>query len=167
MQTTTRNPTNIITGVDPTSGLDDAGVGGRQEPRRIPSGGGGYLDVCTKTERAIYEKMLTDNRIDELKAHGLSDIWIEVAEALGYDQFIYIWQILDKKNVTKGHHDNARIRIPIFAQFLKFQRNKYIVYLSKKGETPEKIKIILRKNLCEDLTIRHIIRLLEKGNIEK
>jgi len=166
MSTQSRNSITGMNDKDTRPGLDSAGVGGRQEHRCTPNRGGGYLDICKKSEKAIYEKMLNDSRIDELKAHGLSDTWIEVAEDIGYDQFIRIWQILDKKNINKGHHDNARIRIPIFAQFLKFQRNKYILHLSEIGHSPEEIKNILKKDLCEDLTIRHINRLLLKGTIK-
>lgn len=166
MTTETRNSNIEMKDMNSSPDSDLEGVGGRQELGDTLSRGGGYLDVCTKTARSIYDKMLIDSRIDELKAHGLADIWIEVAEAIGYDDFIYIWQILDKKNIEMSHRDNARIRIPIFSKFLKFQRNKYIFHLSEKNETPESIQKILKRDLCENLTIHHIIRIIGKANIK-
>lgn len=167
MTTETRNSDAEMKGISNSPDSDLAGVGGRQELRDTPSRGGGYLDVCTKSERSIYAKMLVDQRINELKAHGLADIWIEVAEAIGYDAFIDIWQILDKKNIGMTNRDNGRLRIPLFSNFLKFQRNKYIFYLSKNNETPISIQKILKKELCEELTIQHIYRILEKANLQE
>ncbi len=166
MDTTTRNSNHVMTGDDRRTGLGGTGVGGRQEHSNLPQRGGGYLDVCTKTARGIYEKMLVDNRIDELKEYGLSEMWVEVAEAIGYDQFIHIWQILDKRNIQMGNQDNARMRVPMFTRYMKFQRNKYIYHLSAENLTPKEIQATLKKNLCEDLTVTHIARVLNRGNIK-
>lgn len=163
MTTGTRNSDNGIE----DSGAQSVGVGGRQDNTNAPQWGGGYLDVYPKSAKAFYKKMLTDNRMDDLRQHGLSDFWLEVAEAIGYDHFVSMWQILDKRNNNMNCKDSERIRVPFFSQFLKFQRNKYIVSLGGLGKKAEHIKYLLKKELCEDLTVNHIKRVLRKHNIKK
>ena len=163
MTTGTRNSNSVIEGLDTHS----EGVGGRQDNTNTPQWGGGYLDVYPKSAKAFYQKMLADNRIDDLRSHGLADYWIEIAESIGYDNFVCMWQILDKKNNHMNCKDSSRIRVPFFSQFLKFQRNKYILFLRESGKKTSHIQYLLKKELCENLTVVHILRIIKKHTIKK
>lgn len=166
MTTQSRNSDAGINDMDTHVSVDVIGVGGRREHDPSPRRGGGYLDVCTKNAGAFYEKMLTDKRISDLRRHGLADIWIEIAERIGYDAFLQMWQILDKKNIDAGICDNNRIRVPVFSRFIKFQRNKYICQLDALGKSPKTIKHIIKTELSENLSTTHIYRILVKAKLK-
>ena len=79
------------------------GVGARHPTPPAPRQGGGYLEIYTSSEfgfrpseknhAAAPEK---DPRLQQLREIGLNHIWQEVAGAIGYDNFIKMWQILEK-----------------------------------------------------------------------
>jgi len=141
------------------------GVGGRHRDRGTPTGGGGYLDICSESETAFME-MRDDPRLRELADMGLGSMWLRVADAVGVDNFMRVWLILDEKNmeVPPGLRDQARIRIPLFSRYLRFQRNKLITSLSA-DHSPVEIQKIIKASLCEDVSTTHISRIIKKNKV--
>lgn len=138
--------------------------GGTAEQPYTPAGGGGYQDKCSilnfghpqKTAKKI------DPRIEELRQMGLQAVWIDIAEDIGIDAFMRVWMILDADTTNIG--DDGRIFVPIrsFKTYQRFQRNRYIEALDAIGKTPKEIKEILTSELCEVISLRHILRLIKK-----
>lgn len=141
------------------------GVGGRHEDRATPAGGGGYLDVCSKTDSA-FQATADDPRIRELADMGLGSTWLRVAGAVGIENFMRVWLILDERNmeVPPGLRDQARIRVPLFSRYLRFQRNKLIISLSA-DHSPTEIQKIIKVKLCEDVSTTHISRIIKKNKV--
>ena len=141
------------------------GVGGRQPATDTPSEGGGYLDICT-TDNPWFGPP-RDPRLDELRRLGLSRRWIQIAETIGFDAFMSVWQILDEDNHGRGpsERENVRIQVPLFAKYLRFQRNRYILALDQTGMPPHEIKRKVRDVLREDVSIGHINRIVREGKL--
>ena len=68
------------------AGAGPRGVGGRLGEGAGRAPGGGYPDICTGDGSGV-----GDPRLDELRAIGLADHWIRVAEAIGVDAFVLVW----------------------------------------------------------------------------
>lgn len=139
------------------------GVGGRQPIDPLLARGGGYQDICTISKPSF--RGSEDPRIDFLKKIGLSDLWIEIAEVIGFDDFIYIWRILDRDNIGAPSEARAtnRVRVPGFNRFHKFLRNKLILQLSQSGKKPAEIKAKLHSLLRENISARHVVRIIQSG----
>lgn len=151
-------------GIRPAAAPVDAsaqGVGGRQGGSLSSLEGGGYQDVYTP-QGFIFKKN-GDPRIDELRAMGLGKKWIEIAERIGVDAFLEVWQILDSGGAS--HREEVRIYIPAFNTYLRFQRNRLIVALAEQGHDDVSIQQSLRKHLCEEISRRHITRIVAKLRI--
>ncbi len=143
-----------------------AGVGGRQKETHTPLTGGGYLDICTEIDSRIEKNV--DPRLDELCDMGLGQLWIHIAKHIGVDAFLFVWQVLDKKNISAppGCYDKARIRVPQFSRYIHYQRNKVIVALSNEGLSTKEIQKRIKTDLCEDITVRHIQRIIKRCKIK-
>ncbi|HLP99413.1 MAG TPA: hypothetical protein VK149_13330 [Sideroxyarcus sp.] len=104
-----------------------------------------------------------DPRLDELNRMGLQRCWLDVAEEIGVDAFLRLWRRLDRAIEAKD--DGGRLLIPIrkYKIYLKFQRNRYIEELDAQGVSPADIKRTLEKQLCEQISIRNISRILQKA----
>lgn len=135
-------------------------VGGRQAPAPSPAGGGGYQNICTvlNFDASAAEKK-RDPRLEELRQMGLQRIWCEVAEVIGVDALLKMWRILDSDPESIG--DNGRLILPLcrYNTFLRYQRNRYIETLAEMGEKPRDIQRILKAQLCEEISLRHISRI--------
>lgn len=141
-----------------------AGVGGRQGDSVLSPGGGGYLDICPVLNfRPMGEQKKRDPRMEELKKMGLQQVWIKVAEEIGVDAFLRTWRILDGD--PGSYNDRGRLEIPLrsYSSYLKFQRNRYIETLTQTGCTAPEIRERLNKQLCEQISLRHISRIQKKG----
>jgi len=107
--------------------------------------------------------MQTDHRLAELRATGIANIWIEIADAIGFDAFMRVWSILDRDNLLYGgHRETMRINVPQMRTYLRYQRNSYIRSLATSGLTTVQIRDRIRKDLGERLSIRHLDRIIHR-----
>lgn len=139
------------------------GVGGRHRNTPQPTEGGGYLDIYTKIGAP-------DPRLAELADMGLSSNWLRVAAAIGVDAFLETWRILDEVNQNSDRDSSRlRMRMPLFIQYLKYQRNKVVYSLSEAGLTPKEIKKKIKRDLGEDLSEIYISKLIytRKNKLKK
>src|SRR5690606_38227224 len=84
-------------------------VGGRHGLGRPAPSGGGYLDNCIGLNFRPQKKR--DPRLDELYTMGLPAMWLEVAEAIGVDNFLVTWRILDAN--PSNYEDNGMKLVPL------------------------------------------------------
>ena len=172
-----RSPAGEIVQACLCGGDQEPGVGARQGGRATPQGGGGYQDVCTAPNG---EKKSTaaprvapspvpgaptdrDPRLAELRAMGLQRSWIRVAEEIGVDALLAAWRILDAD--PSSSYDGTTLRVPLrsYKTFLKYQRNRYVEDLARRGLPPDEIRRRLLRQLGESVSIRHIKRLAAGG----
>lgn len=137
------------------------GVGARQAPRQPQAGGGGYLNGCTASE------LRADVRLRELAEIGLSATWLSVAQQLGYDQFVSMWRLLSSDPGLRNDDDQIELRLRPFRAFERYQRNRYIATLVQSGIKPSEIHQMVRQDLGERLSYRHIKRLAAAGRARK
>ena len=144
------------------------GVGGRRIEKAPGAGGGGYLDICKKSGAAFHVAGDGDPRLQELMEMGLGALWIRVAHCIGVDRFLTVWEILDEENsnAPPGLRDQVRLRVPLFSRFMRYQRNKLILSLEGEGLPPSEIQRVIKRELCEEVTTRHISRIIEKHKIK-
>lgn len=139
------------------------GVGGRQAPTPASPRGGGYPDICKVLNFDITAaQKKRDPRLEELRQMGLQRIWLDVAEEIGVDALLKMWRIVDNDPDSLG--DNGRLILPLcrYNTFLRYQRNRYIEALSNMGMKPREIHEKLNAQLCEQISIRNITRIVKK-----
>lgn len=144
------------------------GVGGRQAPGPARLAGAGYLDECTIPD--VWERA----KIRELADMGLPRMWLRVAIALGYDQFIELWRLVDESadsmldSSATLHPGGSMIemRLRRFSSFRRFQRNRYVEALAAQGVPYDEIRDIVAADLGEKLSPRHIHRLAERRRVK-
>lgn len=139
------------------------GVGGRQASPRQSRRGGGYQNKCTVLNFSPdAEQKKRDPRLDELREMGLRRVWLDVAEAIGMDNMLKLWRIIDASETRLG--DDGEIRVPLrrYSSYLRYQRNRYIEELFKVGLKPKEIREKLNKQLCEKISLRHISRIINR-----
>lgn len=152
-------------GIDQAQGGDGGlqqGVGGRQAEPPPPAGGGGYQDTCGffKFWPAAAPKK-RDPRLDELSAMGMPRTWLQVAEAIGFDAFLQMWRILDADESL--HEDNmVKAYLRPYRSYLRFQRNRYIETLAALKVPCATIRDMLKRQLGEEISERHIFNLANK-----
>lgn len=135
------------------------GVGGRQGYTPAPAGGGGYQDICNVLNfDPSTEPKKRDPRLAELREMGLRRVWLNIAEEVGVDALLKIWRILERD--PSGTDKEGRLVVPSYSSFLRYQRNRYIEALSAGGMKPREIQEKLKAQLCEQISIRHISRLV-------
>jgi hypothetical protein len=95
---------------------------------------------------------------------GLQREWLDVADAIGVDDFLKVWRILDASSSAHSRKgEDGRLMIPIrcYSAFLRYQRNRYVESLDAMGMKPPEIQQKLKDQLCEHISIRHISRLVQ------
>lgn len=133
------------------------GVGARRR-RAAPGGaGGGYLNGCTPSE------LRADPRLRELAEIGLSATWLSVARLLGYDAFVEMWRQLSSDPALRNDDDQIELRLRPIRALERYQRNRYIATLVQAGIKPSQIHEMVRSDLGERLSLRHIKRLAAAG----
>lgn len=147
----------------------EQGVGGRQKGMAPPSGGGEYLDICSnsRTSFEALKKIARDPRLDELSDMGLSRHWTQVAEIIGFDAFLSMWESLDGSGRLEDVGGGFRVYLPRIKLFNQFQRNRLILGLRDKGKNAKEIKIFIKKELREIISERHVARIMSKGYTKK
>ncbi|HQS59930.1 MAG: hypothetical protein B7Y56_03235 [Gallionellales bacterium 35-53-114] len=137
------------------------GVGGRQGCTPAPAGGGGYQDICSVLNfDPTTDQKKRDPRLEELRQMGLQRMWLDVAEEIGVDALLKMWRILDQDKSSIG--DDGRLLVPLrsYSTYIRYQRNRYIESLATMGMKPREIQQKLNAQLCEQISIRHISRLI-------
>lgn len=150
-------------------------VGGRHKDPHPPRGGGGYLDNCSDSGLAVrpFQKIFQKKieiTIDDLIKIGLSGKWLEIAEKVGAEKWLEIWQILDRENINQPScsRDAMRLKVPAYSKLMKFKRNRYIARMLKHGcnirqihhlleiENIEPISILMIKKIKKDIVSRGV-----------
>ncbi len=157
------------------------GVGARQGQGHALAGGGGYLDGCTPPEVAygaskkIAKKFPVRADLDpreaallaELDAMGLSRVLLQVAHTIGFDHFMAMWRILDGSYEAMADNDSGiYMRMPRMAAYKRYQRNRFIEALVQLGWSQPEISRAVKRDLGEDVSDRHIFRLMEGGRVK-
>jgi hypothetical protein len=136
------------------------GVGGRHKGSVVSIGGGGYLDVCNKTETDL---QAADPRLDELREIGLSASLQRYARAVGFDAFMTLWQIIENDQRNRSRERGLVIQIPRLKTYQRFQRNRFIEALSSEGVNNSKIHLLIKEQFGEAISKRHIDRISKKS----
>lgn len=144
------------------NGVQQQGAGGRQAHPPPSRGGGGYPDICSVFKfRPPDGQKKRDPRLDELGAMGMPRTWLQVAEAIGIDAFLQMWRILDADDSL--HEDNmVQAHLRPYRSYLRFQRNRYIETLAALRVPCSTIRDMLKRQLGEEISERHIFNLANK-----
>lgn len=159
----------------------DPGVGARHARDDAAGGGGGYLSGCTPPEvglrgsKKIARKLLADGKADpreaallgELEAMGLSSVMLQVACTIGFDNFMAMWAILDSSYEAIAENDSGiYIRLQRLKSYKRYQRNRFIESLVALGMTQQEIALSVKWDLGEEVSDRHIWRLMAGGRVQ-
>lgn len=132
----------------------------------LPQGGGGYLNECTSS------KLLEEAKIREFSDMGLPAIWIRVANAIGYDNFLQFWRILDTaaelQEVRRSENESMiEVQLRRYTSFKRYQRNRWIETLAANGLPNAVIQQAVKQRLGEKLDRSHIRRLAIRGRMPR
>jgi hypothetical protein len=94
---------------------------------------------------------------------GMPDVWLKVAHAIGSQNFIRMWSILGSEPSCEAPDGGIECKLRPFRSYLRFQRNRYIEELCRRGWGREQIQAEISRQLCENLTPGHISRLMRSG----
>lgn len=160
---------------------DEHGVGARQAHGHAGAGGGGYLSTCTPPEvRQRGSKKIAkifsaspngDPReaalLDELDAMGLSRVMLQVAHAIGFDNFMAMWHILDASFEARADNDSGiYVRLQRLSAYRRYQRNRFIEAMAAMGMAQPEIARAVERDLGEKVSDRHIWRLMAGGRVK-
>ncbi|UUZ68044.1 hypothetical protein LP416_27650 [Polaromonas sp. P2-4] len=103
---------------------------------------------------------------------GLPALWIRVAEAIGYDNFLHFWRILDTaaelREVRRSDNESMiEVQLRRYTSFQRYQRNRYIESLAANGLPNAAIQQAVKQQLGENLDRSHIRRLATRGRMAK
>ena len=131
-------------------------------------GGGGYLNECNRSD--VSKRDLEVAKIRELEDMGLPNIWLRVARAIGFENFMQFWRIVD----TAAEHREMRlsdnesmieVQMRRYASFKRYQRNRFIETLAAGGHSATEIQQAVKGQLGESLSRNHIVRLARRGRM--
>ena len=142
------------------------GVGGRQADLFPSDGGGGYLDECNSL------KVLEEAKIRELSDMGLPAIWLRIANAIGYDDFLQLWRILDTaaelREIRRSENESMiEVQLRRYSSFKRYQRNRWVEDLARHGLPTVAIQQAVKRRLGEKLDSSHIRKLARRGRIQR
>ena len=148
------------------------GVGARQTNPSASAAGGGYLEIYTfsefgfrpseKNRAAAPEK---DPRLQQLREIGLNHIWQEVAGAIGYDNFIKMWQILDGHDEIRRPDGAILTALRAYRAQKRYQRDRFGVLIKRKFGNAAAVERVERQ-MCEKVGSSHISRVAQRVKIE-
>ena len=159
----------------------EPGVGARHGQEPGPEGGGGYLNECTpsktgqrrlkKIAKNFSQKPESDPReaamLDELDAMGLSRTMLRVARTIGFDNFMAMWRILDDAHEAISENDSGiYIRLQRLSAYRRYQRNRFIEAMVRMGMSQPEIARSVKRDLGEEVSDRHIWRLMAGGRVK-
>lgn len=165
------------------------GVGGRQAYEPGPAGGGGYLNKRNPSEVAKGavkkiakfrkphavgengagpEDLREESLLEELEAMGVSRVMLKVAHAIGFEAFMTMWRILDAAPETLTDSGSSiAVRMQRLGAYKRYQRNRFIEAMVAMGMTHPEISRSVRVELGENVTDRHIWRLMAAGRVKE
>lgn len=91
---------------------------------------------------------------------GLSAFWLRVADRLGPDVFLEFWKLCDSEPALQSDRGDLEFRLRPFRSYLRYQRNRFIEELHRRGLTPQEIHQAVARELCEQIGLRHIFRIV-------
>ncbi|MFG6440499.1 hypothetical protein [Roseateles sp. LKC17W] len=121
-------------------------------------------DACLKATPAA-DVPARDPRIAELIDIGMSELWINVAHLIGYDDFVALWAAWSAEPSLRGRSNAIELRLRTIRAFEKYQRNRYIETLVAAGLKPSQIYTMLQTKLGESMSFRHLKRLTNKAKV--
>ena len=150
------------------------GVGVRQTKTATHPQGGGYLEIYTFSELPIRpsEKNCVasppkkDPRLNQLREIGLNHIWQEVAAAIGYDNFIKMWEILDSHEEIRRPDGGILTTLRSFRAQKRYQRDRFGVLIKKSFGNYVSVKR-LSEQMGEKVGSSHISRAADRIKIDK
>lgn len=93
---------------------------------------------------------------------GLPRFWLDVADLIGIDAFLAFWRRLDAEPTARDHNSMMRVEIRRYDSWLRYQRNRYIQSMNRSGLTTQQIAQAVRANLGEEISVRHVARILKR-----
>lgn len=136
-------------------GMPPQGWGVGNHPPHPSRQGGGYLSICMPFEFSIPEpqkKNFGDPRIGQLEIMGLPRIFIDVAEAIGFEAFMAMWKIFDGDPSLREQGPSAmRIVMRPFGAWERYERNRYVEHLFASGLTDAEVMQRLETQLGTEL----------------
>lgn len=106
-----------------------------------------------------------DQRLHELVSIGLSASWLAVARLVGYDDFMRLWRGWSALPELRTRFNRIELRLRNVRAFDRYQRNRYIETLVAAGLKPSEIHKMLKTELGENLTLRHLKRLTTAARV--
>lgn len=94
---------------------------------------------------------------------GMPDVWLRVAQAIGSQNFIRMWAILGTDPAVQAPDGGIGIKLRPFRSYLRFQRNRYIEELHRRGWDWRQIHAEIEVQLGENLSPRHIARVMNSA----
>lgn len=105
--------------------------------------------------------------LDELDAMGLSRVMLQVAHAIGFDNFMAMWRILDASYESMADNDSGiYIRLQRLNAYKRYQRNRFIEAMAAMGLSHPEITSAVKRDLGENVSDRHIWRLMAGGRVK-
>jgi hypothetical protein len=97
---------------------------------------------------------------------GLSRVLLRIAHAVGFDNFMLMWRILDAAPDTYTDNESGiSLRIPRLAAYKRYQRNRFIEALAAVGMSHAEIQHAVWRELGEKVSDRHTHRLMAAGRV--
>lgn len=95
---------------------------------------------------------------------GLPDDWLEIAERVGVDTWLDIWEILDRDNISHPHTIRIprRVRVPMHYQLIRYVRNNLIKQLDGAGHSVLEIQDFPKKTKTQPVTIQGLKKIIKK-----
>jgi hypothetical protein len=90
---------------------------------------------------------------------GMPAHWVKVAEGIGFESFDRMWRILDREPFLDSGRGYLELRLRPYQSYLRYQRNRHIEDLVRRGLTPREIMDQIKASLGEIVSIRHISRI--------
>lgn len=106
-----------------------------------------------------------DPRLAELLDIGLSASWVAVARLVGYEDFVGLWRYWSAQQGLRGKGGQIELRLRGVRAFDRYQRNRYIETLVASGLKPSEIYSMVKQQLGEKLSLRHLNRLVHASRV--
>lgn len=133
----------------PTAQLDMFPVpgmgGGSAGETAAPSRGGGYQNIRTALRVPRRRAGGRDPRLDDLRAARVGPVWLRVAERIGFEAFMQVWQTL--VSFPGVGDDRNRVYVPRIEKYLATQRNLLLRELIAQGLSSSQIRQELVRRL--------------------
>ncbi|MCV2349293.1 hypothetical protein [Paucibacter sp. Y2R2-4] len=118
-----------------------------------------------KTGPGAPQRGQADPRHAELVDIGLSASWLSVARLVGYDDFVALWRAWSSDPSLRDRNHQIELRLRSVRSFDRYQRNRYIETLVAAGLKPREIYAMIKTELGETLSYRHLKRLAAAGKV--